>query len=158
VEIESWAGLEYAIWEEGPDGKPVFQHPDVPCLQFDYLVVRFAGRPLQKVGTYQNDTDWGLCVDPWNGRVPTSEGIYRWSDSVELPVGRVEDIDIHVSEQGDIAEVLLSVSGAPLLLMAAEMSETSPTTIRYISDDESVLVFTDPIAADRLDWMPQRPR
>jgi hypothetical protein len=158
TQIDSWAGLEYAIWVEGPDGHPVFRRPDISCLQFDWLVIRSTGRPPQKIGTYQNDTDWGLRIDPWTGQVPTSEGICRWLDPVDLPVGAVESLEIHVSEQGDVAELLMSVGGSPLPLMAAEMSETSTTTIRYVSDDESVLVFTDPQAADRLKWMPPRPR
>jgi hypothetical protein len=56
-----------------------------------------------------------------------------------------------------LAEVTLAIAGRELLLIAGETSENWDGGFDLLRFDESVLVFTDPTVADRLDWRPARP-
>jgi hypothetical protein len=156
--VARWRGIEQALIDEGPDGSPRFEHPSAPFIQLFRL--ELDGPDLgsgMSIGIYQFDDVWGLGVkenrveydddDEWNG-------IYRiWSPT--LPLGVIDRIDIRL-EEGVISELLLRIDGSDLLLVAGEAYETSADSFDLHRLDESVLVFTDPSAATKLDWIPPR--
>ncbi|ATY12221.1 hypothetical protein CU254_18410 [Amycolatopsis sp. AA4] len=159
--IESWAGVEMAVREHGPDGGPQFTDPAVPCLQLWGMQAYLDDGRALMVGTYQDDDGFGL----WPHRRPDPrledrqrwDGIYRWSALGELPTGPVEDVVVF-AEEDVLAEVDLRVGGQPLHLVAGELEECGPR-LSFVRLDESVLVFTDPAAAERVNWStPRRPR
>jgi hypothetical protein len=153
--IESWAGLQAALRGWGADEKPVFNDSQVPLEQFLHLVVTLSHLGSQRVGTYQNDTVFGLRVDPWSYVVPASSEALRWQDALPLPVGVVQDVEIRLSSTGDVCEVCLEIEGSSLLLMAGEVEELGNSALRYTRLDESVLVLS-PSAAAGLEWVPPR--
>jgi hypothetical protein len=55
-------------------------------------------------------------------------------------------------QRRDISSVSLAVGGAPLLFVAGEVDEQRSGRLDFVLDDESVLVFTDPAAAETLPW------
>ncbi len=151
--VEEWSGVESAI-DEGPP--PGFAGPPrVPCLQLWMLVAQTDTGP-RRIVTYQNDTVWGLCLDHELIGDGPFEGIYRERQLEELPVGVVHDARVRLDDTGDLAEVLLTVGGKPLLLMAGEIHPTWTDELRFVRGDEEVLVFTEPGDADALPWIPRR--
>ncbi|MFE3177725.1 hypothetical protein ACFXI3_39305 [Amycolatopsis sp. NPDC059235] len=152
--IESWAGVKMALREDGPDGGPQFADPAVPCLQLWGMQAHLDDGRTLSVLTYQDDDLFGL----WPQRRPDPrlenrerwDGIYRWTALNELPTGLVEDVVVF-AEEGVLAEVDLRVGGRPLVLVAGELIEDW-TRLVFNRLDESVLVFTDPAAAERVEW------
>ncbi|MFE3782629.1 hypothetical protein ACFXPA_31130 [Amycolatopsis sp. NPDC059090] len=148
--IESWAGVKMALREDGPDGGPQFADPAVPCLQLWGMQAHLDDGRTLSVLTYQDDDLFGL----WPQRRPDPrlenrerwDGIYRWTALNELPTGLVEDVVVF-AEEGVLAEVDLRVGGRPLVLVAGELIEDW-TRLVFNRLDESVLVFTDPAAAE----------
>ncbi|WP_134662951.1 MULTISPECIES: hypothetical protein [unclassified Amycolatopsis] len=156
--IESWAGVEMALWEEGPDGDPQFTDPSVPCLQLWGAQAHLDDGRALMIGTYQDDDLFGLWphrrADPRFANRELWDGIYRWTALSELPTGPVEDVVVF-AEGGVLAEVGLRVGGRPLVLVAGELVEYA-ARLRFCRFDESVLVFTDPDAAERVGWSTPR--
>ncbi|MGW7538178.1 hypothetical protein [Amycolatopsis sp. NPDC054798] len=151
--IESWAGVEMALREEGPDGRPQFTDPAVPCLQLWGMQAYLDDGRALGINCYQDDDLFGLWPrrrpDPRFENREHGDGIYRWTALAELPTGQVEDVVVF-AEGGVLAEVDLRVGGQPLLLVAGELIEHE-TGLSFNRLDESVLVFTDPAAAARVD-------
>lgn len=56
------------------------------------------------------------------------------------------------SVSGDISSVSLAVAGARLLVVAGEVEGQWSGRLDFVLDDESVLVFTDPTAAETVPW------
>ncbi|WP_406632741.1 hypothetical protein [Amycolatopsis sp. WGS_07] len=159
--IESWAGVEMALWEHGPDGGPQFTEPAVECLQLWGMQAYLDDGRALWIGTYQDDDLFGLWPqrrpDPRLENPEMWDGIYRWTALSELPTGPVEDVVVF-AEEGVLAEVELRVGGRPLVLVAGEFVECG-RMLSLNRLDESVLVFTDPAAAERVEWStPQRGR
>lgn len=141
----------------------VFREPEVPFLQFHTLeAVDSIGR-RHRFQTYQNDTQWGLCVrtvETSEQRLLESEwtGIYRLTAPVdELPTGMVEQVNLLI-EDGDIEEVTLVIDSKPLLLVAGEVWEMTQNRLEFHRFDESVLAFTDQATAEEIEWIPARNR
>lgn len=143
-----------ALREEGPDGGPQFTDPAVPCLQLWGMQACLDDGRALRILTYQDDDLFGL----WPHRRPDPrlenragwDGIYRWTALSELPTGPVADVAVF-AEEGVLAEVDLRVGGRPLVLVAGELIEDW-TRVVFSRLDESVLVFTDPAAAERVEW------
>lgn len=158
LEAAAWIGVEMAVRDD-PTGTPQFADPDVKCLQFFTLDLRTPAGQTVRWSTYQNDDLWGLQLtadsfDPDLSRV--SDG-YRRREVRELPVGPIGAVELFAdAESGDVLEVHLTVGQTPLLLMAAELYEEWDGSITYVRGDESVLVFTDPVAANAVQWRPPR--
>jgi hypothetical protein len=110
---------------------------------------------------YQNDAELGLLVRPptWPGDQPPQDeadapdGIYRFRQLTELPVGTTADVRVNLSAVGDISSVSFTVSGAPVLLVAGEVRPRACGGLELVLDDESILVFTDPATAESVPWI-----
>lgn len=159
--VAGWVGIEMAIRDEDADGAPQFHDPLVPVLQLSLLQVDFVDGPSWTLAPdFVVDDVWGLHVraeEPIeSSRLTRAEGTYRARRLDELPVGEVHGVEVVVGEAGEIAEVRVRIGGRDLLLMAGEIEETWTERLRYVRGDLSVLVFTDPAAADGIDWYPPR--
>ncbi|MFI5932868.1 hypothetical protein [Actinoplanes sp. NPDC051494] len=149
--VEAWTGVEMALRED-VGGRPQFEDPSVPFLQLLSLSARFADGSSLDVGTYQDDNAWGLWPRPASGRDRARwEGIFRWRELPELPTGAIDDVVV-TEDEDQLAEVLLRVRGRPLLMLAGEVYEQMDGRLTFARLDESVLVFTDPAAADSVVW------
>ena len=74
---------------------------------------------------------------------------------LDLPLGIVDAAEVRFDE-GTLAEVTLTIVGAPLLFVAAEFYENNDGTLHLNRCDESVLVFTNLADAAALTWIPAR--
>jgi hypothetical protein len=65
-----------------------------------------------------------------------------------------------VVDDNILAEVVLTIHGRLLLLLllAGEVHESAGDRLELVRLDECVLVFTDPSAAESVDWIPDRRR
>jgi hypothetical protein len=148
-----------ALREEITAAGPQFEDPAVPCLQLLTLGASLGDGTFVTVGTYQDGSAWGLWLcrtagdysADWAGMA----GIYRMRTLSELPTGEVDGVSTYVDEEA-LAEVVLHIRGRPLLLMAGELYESAQERLVFTRCDESVLVFTDPSAAESVDWVPER--
>jgi hypothetical protein len=158
-QIKAWTGVETALREETAVGGPQFEDRAVPCLQLLTLGAALGDGTFVNVGTYQDDSAWGLWLHraasdhsaDWAGVA----GIYRMRTLSELPTGEVDGVSTFLDEEV-LAEVVLRIRGRPLLLMAGELYESAQERLVFTRCDESVLVFTDPSAAQSVDWVPER--
>jgi hypothetical protein len=158
-QITAWTGVEMALREEIATSGPQFEHPAVPCLQLLTIGASLGDGTFVTVGTYQDDSAWGLCLRraasdysaDWAGMA----GIYRLRTLSELPTGEVDGVSTYLDE-GVLAEVVLHIRGRALLLMAGELYESAQERLVFTRCDESVLVFTNPAAAESVDWIPER--
>jgi hypothetical protein len=137
---------------------PQFEDPAVGCLQLLVLSATLTDATLVGASTYQDDHGWGLWPLPRSpiGNLAERNGVYRMRTLPELPTGKVDGVSVVVDE-GVLAEVVLSIRGRRLLLMAGEVYESGHGRLQFVRLDESVLVFTDPLAAESVDWIPDRP-
>jgi hypothetical protein len=155
--ITSWTGVEMALREESAEGVPQFEDPAVPCRQLLSLDASLDDGSVVRVGTYEDDTRWGLRLHPAAAEYAVG-GIYRRRALPELPTGEIGGVSTFVDE-GVLAEVVLRIQGRPLLLMAGELYESGKgPLLSFVRLDESVLAFTDPSAADSVAWVPARRR
>jgi hypothetical protein len=157
--IVFWVGVEMAL--RGGDEEPAqFSDPAVPFQQFSVLELALADGTIRKVTTYQNDTVFGLELQEASVkddlRLEQWDGIYRLREPSEWPTGFIDRARADIDD-GDVLEVLLSIDGQPLLLLAGEVQEERDGRLSYIRGDESILVFTDPMAANEIAWVPKRP-
>lgn len=160
--VESWVGVEMALREDVVGGGPQFDDPEVPCLQLWGLQASLDDGSALSVHTYQDDACFGLWTDQEYVHDKLQDrglwdGIYRWRPLTELPTGEVERVAVFVDDvDGVLAEVHLRVGGQPLLLVAGELEETWEGGLIFRRLDESVLVFTDPAAVERVPWTSSR--
>jgi hypothetical protein len=153
--VSGWCGVEMAIRETAETG-PQFGDHEVGSVQLVYLVASLKTDAVASFTTYQDDDLFGLRIgdsDPISGH--HWAGIYRARHLTELPTGTVEDIRLH-AEEGVHDELLLTIAGARLLLIAGEIYENNDSSLGWHRFDESVLAFTNIAAADRVAWIPAR--
>lgn len=156
--VRTWVGVEMAVRSNEDETVFEFTDPQVPCLQLWGLTVESEHGALTRLGNYQNDTEFGLVVDPQG--VPlddsNSDG-YRLRSLDELPSGEITSVVTRLSDEGDLAEVELDVGGEFVLLVAGETYETWTERIEIRRYDESILVFRSQADYDSVDWMPPEP-
>lgn len=145
--VTRWVGVEMALREGGPSGLPQFEDPTIPFLQLHLLYAESADAVL-RVGTYQNDATWGLCIDSVqaipNDWPAENGGIYRKRDLAELPRGLIKRVDPVLDASGDLVEVALRLALGTVVLRAGEVYEEGDGSLRVVSPDESVLVLVVP--------------
>jgi hypothetical protein len=140
--VIGWDAVEMAIRENGPDGSPVFEHPDVECFQLLALDLHFDGHSALAVHTYQDDVEWGLQLDQATASEPGAlSGIFRRRRLPDLPRGRVDGVRVNVSEDDNIAEVWLTITDRTVIFVAGEVHEQNDGSVRLVRNDESVLLF-----------------
>lgn len=163
--VASWIGVEFALREDVPGIGPQFHDPQVPCLQLSGLQAMLDDGGLFTVGTYEHYVRDAVCGlwrhQEFDGRIQDPSrwadpgGGTRWRVLSELPAGPVDEVTVY-GDEGVLAEVLLVIGGRPLLLMAGELYETWTDDLEFHRLDESVLVFTDPAAAELISWSTPR--
>jgi hypothetical protein len=158
-EVVGWRGVEMALRERGDDGYPVFSDQALPVLQLHLLDVQFAKGAALQIATYQDDDEWGLRGRPAEAlREEGWVGIFRCRDLAELPCGVVADVKIEMSNRSNIARIRLSIgSGDELVFVAGEAHEHTGGTVRFVRNDESVLVFRSPADEAAIPWIRSRP-
>jgi len=141
---------EMALCGGEGDGPPEFSRPNLPFLQASLLYLRLAtGRTVVFV-TYQNDSNWGLCLnsDLQPGEPELDAGsddrIWRTRELVSFPLGQVTSVEVSRDDEGDISEVILELSGDAILLLAGEVCPHMDGTLDVTKGDESILLFRDP--------------
>ena len=153
--VRDWRGVEMATRDTAGTG-PQFGGHEGGCVQLVHLVASLKTGAVASFSTYQDDDLFGLRIGDSN---PVSghhwAGIYRARRLTELPAGPVENVRPH-AEEGVQAELLLTIAGARLLLIAGELYENNDSSLRWHRFDESVLAFTGIAAADRVAWRPAR--
>ena len=154
--ISRWSGVDSdTSWSDEPD-ELVFLDPGGPFQQLIGLRAECADGLVLDLSAFYNSGDIGeLAIERSDGRAfPTRFGL-RESDLTNLPVGKVESIEFHLAEYGHdwraLVEVLLTIGGRPLLVVAAEIMPDHRGPI-YRWSDEDLFVFVDPAEADRVDW------
>jgi hypothetical protein len=156
--VRAWNGVEMAVRSNNDETVFVFTDPQVPCLQLWALTIESDDGALTRLSNYQNDTEFGLVVDP--GGVPLDElhsDGYRLRALEELPLGKVTSAGVRLSGLGDLTEIELVVAGEFLLLVAGETYETWTERIEIRRYDESILVFRSQADYDSIDWIPPDP-
>jgi hypothetical protein len=158
--VESWIGVEMALRDEGPDGLPQFEDPEVPCLQLLGLMACLDDGGFLSVSTYQDNDTWGLWPRPhleprYQDERPPDSG-FRCRPLTELPTGQVERVTTFLDD-GQLAEARLQIDTRPLFLIAGELDEDWEGDLHFRWLDESVLAFTDPAAAAHVSWATSRP-
>lgn len=147
-----------ALREDVAGGGLQFSDPEVPCLQlFDLQATLDDDGVVSIAATDRHDDVFGLpaCPESRLGTEDGWDGIYRFRSLDELPIGRMEHVAVFVGE-GVIAEVCLVIGAQPLLLIAGELEEAFDGGLLFQRFDESVLVFTDPAATERVSWTTPR--
>ncbi|MEU4240494.1 hypothetical protein [Actinoplanes sp. NPDC026619] len=157
--VKAWSGVEMALREEAAlGGGPQFEDPAVACLQMLVLGAHLSDDSFVTVGTYQDDDVWGLRLGQQTNYASAEwTGIYRLRGLPELPIGEINDVSVLLDEEL-LAEVVLRIHGQPVLLMAGEVYESAENRLSLVALDESVLVFTDPSAAESSEWVPKQRR
>lgn len=154
--IESWSAQEMALRDGEPTlGASTFHDPEVPFLQLGILHIGLEGGEVLAVTTVQDDTHFSLAIAPAHGALtPTSpEGIYRNRHLDELPCTRISRVDLQTDTAGRIAQVDLDLDdGSQLALVAGEVYEDWDGRLRFLRDDESVLLFPRRADVPRIDW------
>lgn len=153
-EVLDWHGVEMALdGDEDDDQAIVWDHVDVPFLQFYFLTIVF-GEQEVRIRTAQGYDSFGL----WNlfeEEIPavTSHewsGIYRARTIHQLPVGRIRAVDVAVQDDV-VASVVLRIGDKQIALTAGEVYPTGYGSF-YIADmDESVLIQVDGRKPDQSD-------
>ena len=96
----AWSGVEMAVREVGPDGRPQWHDEAVPALQLDRLDLMLIGDSVASVITYQNDDTWGLCrrddLPPLVSPSGESGYIFRVRSLGELPPGEITAVEVEV--------------------------------------------------------------
>lgn len=149
--VTRWVGLDS---NTGTDEELIFLEPDAPFQQLGALrIERGAAVPLD-FGIYQGLEAFGLSMNVSDGAPQYKPDWYRESDLSRLPIGKVERVEVRLDDRGeerDVMEALLVVAGEPVLIAAAEAyPRWGPP--QYAWGDESFFVFSDPSAADSVEW------
>jgi hypothetical protein len=139
--IDGWSGHVGDPWDEGSSTE-VLQ--SAPFIYLNWLTAdsQFDGRLA--IGAY---IESGLYIEP--GLSGHGSEIMVPDASLEsLPTGLVERLELHLeSASGYCVEVLLTISGRPLLIVAGDVVEGRVGWL-----DEELLVFEDPSDAERVSW------
>lgn len=148
-----WRGLRMALREVGPDGRPQFDDPEVPFLQFDSLFLMVASNGWMQVASYQDDYDCGLFARRL-AEAPslTEDGIFRPDDLGFAPLGMIERVSTARSTCGNIDSLEFLIDGALVTLVAAEAHELGDGSLAMVRGDESIFLFTDRKGLDSIQW------
>lgn len=150
----SFDGVEMAIRVDDGTGVPQFFDKSVPCLQFSVLYVHFDDGAVAAVGTYQDNDEFGLCVD-W--RAPPldagCEGIFRFREVPELGVGLVGSVTTTLSSRGNLSEVGIFVADREIRLVAGEIYENFDDSLTFCRDDAHVLIFPNSADVAAISWI-----
>jgi len=156
--VIAWHGVEMAMRDTAPNGRPQFDVEEVECLQLWRLDLELADSTIVTVSTYQSDDLWGLQFKRQAEIAGfESDGIFRHRMLSELPTGEIEAVTVRRAvPRLDVAEIVLEIAGQEVTLLAGEIEEQVSGRLAFRWMDESVLVFTDPVAIESTSWTPYR--
>ncbi|NYF09767.1 hypothetical protein HDC94_000923 [Leifsonia sp. AK011] len=143
--IDGWSGHVGEPWDEEWSTE-VLQSAPFTYLNWLTAESHFGGR-LAILAHIES----GLYIEPG---LSSNEGELLVPDaSLEsLPTGLVERLELHLeSGSGYCVEVLLTIAGRPLLIVAGDVVEGQ---VRWL--DEELLVFEQPSDAARVPWRDPR--
>ncbi|MBI2262765.1 MAG: hypothetical protein HYU62_14010 [Caulobacterales bacterium] len=159
LEVLEWRGREMALDQDETE-RPLWRLPNVEVLQLDRLEAIGAETSIC-VTTIQNDDHFGLKLQaPWLAdwqsgfdlSVPVDaspflddpKSIFRDVRLPQLPIGKIEDVSVRLSEEGgDIGTVTLLIGNAVVSMKAAEVYPGFDGSITIVDLDESILVQVD---------------
>lgn len=160
TEVRSWEAEEWAV-EPGPDDEALaWAEPGESRTPFNWLRARGVTDNML-FDTYQDDGAFGLRfrTESFPERSMESTGLLRPRGDLTPVTGRIRAVEIvydttvdYVATPGLVTECLLHGEEASLHLIAAEADSRDEWHLY----DESVVVLTDPRAADKLAWYPSR--
>jgi hypothetical protein len=155
--ISQWYGMDQRY--EDSNGQPVFVTNGSPFRVLSQLRLQTTTRGTFDFGIYQNDQTFGLSLRPVDGGPMNESQWNREADLSALPVGKVESLEAHLDStersESDLIEVSLTIAGRTVLIVAAEIMP-GLTQLEYGWGEEDFFVFTDPVAADRIEWRSPR--
>lgn len=144
VEIE-----EMAFFDEGPDGFPLFEHPDLPFVQAQLISLAFQDGRFGFLHTHQNDDTFGIYFD-WREEplesLPRDDGelsIYRQMPNPGFPLGLVKQVNPSFDNKGDVKTLALKVDRSTVILCCGELEEGYDWSYTVKGQGESILVFAD---------------
>jgi hypothetical protein len=147
---------EMSLWERGPDGLPVFDHPQVPCVQCGSITIGFEDDTRLTIHTNLFGYEWGLIVtdfDPVASELEVHRdqySIYRTATLERFPAGRISRVAVNVNpDSAHIRAISIEFERGAVTLLAGEFEEQFDDSIRLVLDDESILFFPD---RDGLAW------
>ncbi len=111
------------------DGPPQFEDRSLPFMQVCPLYLNLDSDQTFRFITYQDDEFWGICfesqLNAWEPELDagSSDSLFRTRKLDGFPTGQVQSVEVHLDDDGQIAEVLLNISGDPILLVAGEVHE-----------------------------------
>ena len=150
--VTRWIGLDTNI---GLDDELIFADASSPYRVLAELRLERGGSPALDFAIYQNGHRFGLSLRTSEGQPQQRFDWYRDSDLSDLPVGLIENLEVHLDDREgnyrDPIEVKLTIGAREVLVVAAEVFPTW-TEPRYGWGEEDFFVFTDPAAANEVDW------
>ncbi len=81
-----------------------------------------------------------------------NEVIYREDDLDHLPTGKIDKVELCVTDRGNIDRIMLSVEGWRIWLVAAESYEQADGLLNLMEWDEQLFLFTDEEALRSFRW------
>ena len=161
--VSRWWGPEWPLTEH-PDGTAdVYAAPGADAVPFAWLGLALDTGEIE-VDVYQDDAYFGLRIDqPSQDQLSDYDrGSFRINERVNLPTGSIDSVTVALDttvmdEPGTdalLAEIILTVDGYPVPLIAAEAYDLN----EWHRLDESVVVVRDLAALSRIEWIPARPR
>lgn len=166
--VSRWWGPEWPLTEHLDGTAGSYAAPGADAVPLAWLRLALDTQEIE-IGTYQDGASFGLCVDqPSKAELSDHDPAYfRIHERLDLPTGSIESVSVVIDTTvlGDshtdrvltdalLAEVVLTVEGRPVPLVAAEAY--GPDEWHRL--DESVVVLSDVAAFDRIDWIPRRPQ
>jgi hypothetical protein len=158
--ILRWSGPEWPLEVGDQPSQNIFAPPGAERVPFSWLRAQLIDGAAY-VSVYQDSDGFGLNFLPEQDYSLEifAAGALRPHHDAALPTGLVEQVELVIDNSlpaGDVilSELTMRIDGQSVLLMAAEPVDGDHDWRLY---DESVTVLRDPTAADRLDWVQQRP-
>lgn len=150
--ITGWSGLDVDVsWE----GAGTYLDKSSPFMQLSSLRINREGAGALDFCTHQIDATFGLSVKPSEGQPLHGYGGWRESDLRHLPTGRVQRLELHLDtrklSEGGLMEVLLTIGGRGVLLVAAEIVDLEANLLSSWGNDE-LMLFSDPHAVETVRW------
>ncbi len=142
-----WQGGEMALAEARAGREVRWEDPSVPFLQFVNLDLRFDdGQAVRLLSQLEDGTGFhGFYVEaldelPKLRVFDESSSILRDRVLSELPLGKIEFVELRHDGPSAIVEMRLRLSGAEIRLLAAEIYEEHDASLRIGERDESILI------------------
>ena len=154
--IARWVGTDFTV---GDGDELVFLDRSSPFRQLEAVRLEREDGPSFDLGIYQNDDTFGLSIKHSDAGPLLPSHWARVADLSDLPVGRIDRLEVHLDNrdgaEGDLIEVQLAIDNRMVLIAAAEVEVTRELPV-LAWGDESLFVFTNPATADELSWKTPR--